>query len=456
MPNGVQSRVLAIWLAVWLIAAGLPGATGAARGESASATPAGKQLAWALSTVNGSPAALTEGELRDHVAADFLTVLTVPQLLAVFRSYLAPVAPMTLARVAGRWSGLEVRAVMTTPRGDWRVRLGVDASDRHLIDDLFFEPVPQPVAGKAPARWKALTAQLATVAPQVSFTAAEVTDGTCRPVASLHRETELAIGSSFKLYVLGELARQVAAGEANWDEPLPIRNDLRSQPSGDLRLETAGARFSLAYFAEQMISQSDNTATDHLITRLGRTNVEAMFAAMGHAHPGRNVPLLLTREWFALKLRYSLKAIDAFVRGSQAEKRAFLTGDVDPVANTLTDAEDWPGPYLIDTIEWFASSGDLCRAMAHLHGQSGEAGLAEVQGALALNPGLDFDAKAWRYVGYKGGYETGVKSDSWLLERADGRWFEVSAIINDPKKEINGGALWTQMRAAVDRLAVRR
>ena len=69
-----------------------------------------------------------------------------------------------------------------------------------------------------------------------------------------------AIGSAFKLYVLGALARAVADGDATWQERLAIRDAWKSLPSGAMRDEPAGSAFTLRHYAEQMISVSDNTA----------------------------------------------------------------------------------------------------------------------------------------------------------------------------------------------------
>jgi hypothetical protein len=202
-----------------------------------------------------------------------------------------------------------------------------------------------------------------------------------------------------------------------------------------------------------MIAASDNTATDHLIGLLGRENVEAALGPMGHHDPALNRPLLLTREWFAIKLRFDASQVRRYVAAGEAERRAILAEEADPAAATLTEADDWAGAYLVDTVEWFASAADLCRAAAALHQQAQAPGMAPVLDALSLNPGIPWDAGTWAYVGYKGGYETGVKSEVWLLQRADGRWFALTAVINDPEAEIDAPGLWSLARAAVDLLA---
>jgi beta-lactamase class A len=420
---------------------------------SAPATVAGGQLAWLLGALNGDGAVLSKSTLKQHFTKDFLTALPADQLLNVLVGYVKPNAPLQIARFAGSPDRDQLHAILTTSTGDWSVTLGVETGGAGRVNALFFEPVFVPAPIKPVKAWSDLLARFKKIAPRTSLTVAEITDNHCLPIQALNPDAELAVGSTFKLYVLGEIARQIDAGKLSWDQPITIRDDLRSLPNGDLRLAPAGTRYPLWYFVEQMISQSDNTATDHLIHLLGRTNVEAMMTTMGHADPALNAPLLLTREWFAIKLRWNAKEIAGYLASTPAEKRATLRTTAEADADTLGQDEQWPNSYLIDSIEWFASSADLCRAMAYLHGQAQTPGLTEIADAFSIYSGIDFDAATWKYVGFKGGYETGVKSDIWLLERADGRWFVVSGIINDPKKEIDGATMHQLIAAAVNLLA---
>ncbi len=403
------------------------------------ASSAGKQLAWCLKHINSGAVDLSEADLEAHFTAEFLSALPAPDLLGIFTAYFVPNAPMAVARLEGPVPDGYIQAILTTPGQDWRVTLGVDSNPPNRINTLFFTPVQLPVAIQpALTKWSQIKSQLKKVAPEISFQVAELVNDNLVPLYDIDSDRVLGIGSSFKLYVLAELARQIAAGTATWDEPLAIRDDLRSLPNGEMRLEATGSTFPIQYFAEQMIAASDNTATDHLITRLGRDNVEQAFALYGNADPERNIPLLLTREWFAIKLRLTKAEISAYIKAGVDEKRAVLNQRVEMEARTLSELEEWPGSYFIDTIEWFASAADLNRVMATLHMLSNEPDLSPISGALSWNPGIPFDARIWSYIGFKGGYETGVKSDVWLLERGDGRKFTVAAIINDSKKEING------------------
>jgi len=421
-------------------------------------TPAGEQLAWALQAGNEGGASLTEAEVAARFTEDYVRALPPSALIADIMTYLVPIAPVGVARFEGGVTETRARALLRGAGGQlWRFVLEVEPSPPHRITTLYFRAVwPVAPPEKAPRSWKALERRLQRLAPEVSFIAAEVSDGECRSFSSVNPDEELAVASSFKLYVLGELARQVEAGEASWDELMPLRAGLKSLPSGELLYYPDGSLLPLRSYAERMISESDNTATDHLIHRLGRRNVEEMMAAMGHAAPERNRPLLLTREWFAIKIRMTPEQVEPYLRADEEGKRRFLRREVDPLADTLWDGEDWIGPYLIDSVEWFASAADLCRAVAMLHDMAGQPGLDPIENALSLEPGIMFDPAVWSYVGYKGGYESGVRSHVWLLQRADGRWFTMAVIANDPKKDINGAELDALMIAAGALLEKRR
>src|SRR5215218_2836772 len=266
-------------------------------------TLAGSQLSWALDQVNSAADGTSESAIAEHFSDAYLAVVTPAQLIGYFRDYINPAGPMTVARFEGGATELRSNAILQGPYGYWRVELGVTPNAPHKIDTMWFEPVwTTTTPDAAPRRWSDLKRDLAGIAPNVSVTIAELDAGECQPLARVEPDLVLPIASSFKLYVLGELARQISEQQAGWMELLPISPRYISQPNGEMRILPVGSEYTLAHFAEQMISKSDNTATDHLIGRLGREQVEMAFAEMGQTDPTINVPLMLTREWFALRM----------------------------------------------------------------------------------------------------------------------------------------------------------
>ena len=424
---------------------------------SAPTSPVGEQLGWIVEQIDGAARKLRQSEIVDRFTEEFLTALPAKEMLATLRELARSLPAVTLARFEGTTTETHATAIVTTDAvDDWRITIGVEEAPPHRIETLFMAPAPYPAPfPDPPSDWATFDAWLASLAPRVGFQAAEVVNGAAREIHGYEAERPLAIGSAFKLYVLGELARQIAAGEATWDEPLTIRDQLRSLPSGEMRLLPAGTRRPLRVMAEEMIATSDNTATDHLIARLGRERIEAALPALGHAGPALDIPLLMTREWFAFQLRLDFTDVLTYLAAETAGRRDFLTDRVAPLANELTEVETftWSRPRQIETIEWFASPADLCRAVASLDGLAAEPALAPLSDLLSAVPGIVFDARVWSYVGYKGGYETGVYNNTWLLERGDGRRFALTATINDPWQEIDAETLIRLMVPAAALLA---
>lgn len=131
--------------------------------------------------------------------------------------------------------------------------------------------------------WAELDGPIAAPGTRVSFVAAEIgPTGELDVVHGVDADVLRPVGSVFKLYVLGALAQGVRDGRASWDEPLAVRDEWEALPSGRLQDWRAGDELPLVEFADLMISISDNTATDHLIHRLGRGAVHRQLEPFGH------------------------------------------------------------------------------------------------------------------------------------------------------------------------------
>jgi beta-lactamase class A len=406
------------------------------------ATPARTQLDWVIAELNR--AAVPSGSLlAEHFSAAFLAAVPPKQLVAA----LAAVAGQGMA-VAGAFAGqteYQLVAEVTANAGaSFKAAITVSAAAPNLIEGLLFTPLASAIAS-----WSGVDAALERLASHASLYAGVVGGA---EIHTLNASQPGAIGSAFKLYVLGALAQAIRLHTVEWSTPLAIHDSWKSLPSGDMRLEPAGARFTLRHYAQQMISVSDNTAADHLIHRLGRAAVEAQLVALGNQSVARNEPFLTTRELFALKLAAPASLRDAFAAGDTALREKLLPS-VDVLTPTLAQASGWTMPRQIDSIEWFASPADLARAISALEAQSHEAGLAPLRQILAINPGVRLDPATWSYVGYKGGSEPGVISTTWYLERSDGRAFVLSIVLNDPDSEISTLGEVSVAQAAIDLLA---
>jgi hypothetical protein len=401
-----------------------------------------------LDQMNGRASNLRPEDMPTIFAKPVLDQVPATQLVSVLRQ-IASGAPYVVTRYEGSPDGTQAVARVSAAAA-LDMTISVDSSGSHLITGLFFKPATNVATVST---WPDLDAALAGLASQTSVLAAEIADGRCAPVHALAPARVLAIGSTFKLYVLGELARQVAAGKAAWDETLAVRDEWKSLPSGTMQDEAAGTTHPLSQFATQMISISDNTAADHLLHRLGRENVEANLGKMGLADPARDVPWIGARDLFVLKATRYAALADAYLAADAAGRRKLLDGEVAGSSISIADLADWNSPRHIDTLEWFASTADLCAAMFALRELSAQPGLGSVSDILAVNPGITVDRVSWSYVGFKGGSEPGVLQLTWLLRRADNRWFVLSLTLNDPAKLIDDASAASLAGDAVRLLA---
>ena len=405
--------------------------------------PVDIQLNWLLAAMNGE--LQSDEEIKAHLHPTFIEQLPVADF-AELLSQLVALGPWDFNGYLGEPVALDGYALVNGPGNDFQVIVGLEAEAPNRFMTLLFAPYTAPSLRLDD--FDEIDEIVTDSAPQVSFQVAEITDGTCSPIHGVNADQSLAIASVFKLWVLLELAERIADGELSWDDRLAISDNLKSLPSGTLQVEEAGLEIDLKTYAAKMIALSDNTATDHLIELLGRENVEARIAATGHASPERNMPLLLTRELFYLKLAASEDELAAYIAADSAGRRAILDEMV--VDLDLVDPNRLAVPTAIDSVEWFASAVNLCGVMAALY-QAGENDPIVLE-ILAASSGADLNPDIWPFVGYKGGNEAGVVSGAWLLERADGRVFTISAIMTDPDAVVDASQISTLTSAVADLL----
>lgn len=261
-------------------------------------------------------------------------------------------------------------------------------------------------------------------------------DSKASPLLKIAVNQPLAIGSTFKLYVLSALAHSIERGEHRWDEVVNLSE--KSLPSGQMQEWPAGAPVTLHTLASMMISISDNTATDQLIRVLGRNAIGDELRKSGHSTPDKTLPFLTTHELFALKGNPALGA--QYAAADEAGQEAILKKlDVqiktDPASIPLPQYTE---PHAIDTLEWFASANDIAGIMRRI------AALKDptARQILAISPSMSASDRArFAYVGYKGGSEPGVLNLSWLMQTKSGEWRVLTISWNDQSAPVDHNKL---------------
>lgn len=369
---------------------------------------------------------LLNGEVAfaDYFDPTFQAALPEAQFQAMTASLIAqygkPVAVEKAVSTDGRSGSLSLRF----ERGVAAVLLDVGASADARVIGLRLTGFEA-----ADDSYGKVAAEIAALPGATGFLVAELDGATIRPLAAANTDRQFAVGSTFKLYILDELAAQVAAGRRRWSDVVPLSHlSFSSMGTANWPKNTPVTLQSLANW---MISVSDNSATDTLIHLLRREAIEARMRAAGHIAPSRNSPFLTTVEAFALKGNNFESERTAFIAGDDAAQRKLIDANQSRLTLANVDGVSFAGgPRFIDSLEWFASPNDVARLMIDLRDRNSPTAMS----AMAINPGVNPGAtKDWSWLGYKGGSELGVISMSLLGQRkSDGKWFVVTASWNNP------------------------
>jgi beta-lactamase class A len=355
------------------------------------------------------------GDFDGYFAPSFRAALAKAKWDAVVASMIAqmgkPLAIDRLTAVTPFSANLRVRF----ERGMVNAQIAIDPAPPHQVVGLLFTG-PE-MAGDTLDKFAADMRALPGITGLGIYA---LGDGAPRLVSGIAPDKAMPLGSAFKLWVLGELAREVAAGERKWSDVVPV--GPASLPSGITQSWPAGSPVTIQTLATLMISISDNTATDTLVTLEG-DRLDAFVTKAGV--PGL-APVLTTRQMFALKSPANDDLAAQWATSpAPSARRTLLDTNAARLRTTPVDPMMFAGkPAAIDMLEWFASPAQTAGMMDRLRREGGDTPLA----LLAINPGIDPATRGkFDYVGFKGGSEPGVITLNFLLRRKDGRWLAIAA-----------------------------
>jgi len=401
------------------VIASVPSTTADSTSETLPNSPAATQLRWFFSSVADAP--LSRQVIDSHFDPFFLDKVGAATINVALTQLPAPGKLVEV--LSSEPSGLVVIANFGTAR--LKVTLSVNGSG--LIDGLKL------TASSSATSWSQIDETLAALAPNVSFLAARVANGSCQAIHRLASSTPRPLASEFKLFVLGALAHQIAAGDVSWDQKLTVENQLKSagnaKGSGSLQFSLAGTKVSVQETATKMISISDNTAADMLINLVSRSAVETQVEQWSST-PKLDIPFLTTREMILLHYVNYPTLANAYLNRAPSERQAFLESSVDPLS--LSEVQESTKPRDIGKIEWFGSPDDICRAFVGLQQLSHQPKLGPIAPILSsYDGGLGLDSSEWPTVWFKGGGEPGVLTLGYMATNSKGQTFVVSAMLSN-------------------------
>ncbi|HEV7232708.1 MAG TPA: serine hydrolase, partial [Sphingorhabdus sp.] len=381
----------------------------------------GGELIWLL---DGSK------EPRDYFNDAFLAAVPEAQIKTLIAQWLAQYGKVGDAEMIERRSPYSGTMRVEYERATATVELTVEPTAPHKVSGLLVKGFE--VKGDSPAK---IDTDFAALPGKAGYLVEKLgPDGKRQQVAGRATTQQFAIASTFKLYVLAELASQVQAGRRSWSDVVPILESSYSSPA--TQNWPRNTPVTLQTLATWMVSVSDNAATDALIRVLGRDTVEEKLATIGHSAPDMALPMLTTVEAFALKSNPALRA--RFQKASEAGQRDLLVKEATALRFEHIDmAQLGSGPVAIDSIEWFAAPADLGALLDTIRRTGNQTALD----VLAVNKGAaPASAAKWQYLGYKGGSEPGVISMSFLAQSKAGEWYAISGSWNNMAKEVDNAA----------------
>jgi len=292
-----------------------------------------------------------------------------------------------------------------------------------VLSTLVATDVPQTLDQQA-------TQALSALEGKSAFLFSEIQQEKVVPLCAVRADERFAVGSSFKLYILGTLIDEVNQGRRRDENVMLLTPELVGPPSTELGQWPAGSPVTLHTLALKMISISDNTATDHLLHLLGRQRVESQFSVMGHSDPSIDRPLLSTRDMVELRDKKRNLPGREYQQLDEAARREFLkklsAGKPDYDAIEFDTAA-----YLI--AEWYGTPHDLSLALAWIYRHTpADQPAHDLRAVLTVEQKLPHDPAEWPFVGFKGGSEDQILAGNWLLQNRNGRWYTMHLFWNNP------------------------
>ncbi|WP_280826172.1 serine hydrolase [Mycobacterium sp. OTB74] len=282
------------------------------------------------------------------------------------------------------------------------INLHVDKAG--TVDRLEVSLRPPPVKS-----WADVDAQIAKSGARYSYQAAKIVDGKCVKVAGTNVDQPMPLASIMKLYVLLAVAHAVSAGTLSWDDKVTVTEEGKKLGSAGLDHLSPGAQVTIRDAAQQMISASDNMATDMLINKVGPTAVDQALVAAGHHDPASMTPFPTMHELFSIGWGEP-DVRDQWKNGDKTQRTALL----EQAKDRPYDPDPWRTHTPASSIgaEWYGTAADICRE--HVAVQTAAVGpAAPVRDIMSKVAGIDLDPAKWPYVGSKGGNLPGDVGFSW-------------------------------------------
>jgi len=273
---------------------------------------------------------------------------------------------------------------------------------------------------------------LSTKTTDTAILLAEVTNDGCSSIVDHQQGQAEGIASLHRIWILGALATEIAAGSIGADDVVTLDPSLyvvSSSPfSGSLE---EPVDLTVQQAAAYMMGLGDGSVTDMLHELVGPDKVDDFVRASGHTRPELLTPVLNFSELFHLLRNVSPEQAGEYLTLDDESQLAFVESELRPLGAFDGDTS---GGGLIDELTWQSTPLDVCATLATLRNQflpGSDAG-DFVHEAFSSNSNVVGLRNAWDRTWYAFGGAGGsspmtfaVRSDAFLVESQDGRTYVV-------------------------------
>jgi len=256
-------------------------------------------------------------------------------------------------------------------------------------------------------------------------------------IFEFNKELPLEISSLFKLYLL----MGVLEKENDLSKIIKINENYYSIPPSILYYFPKNSLVTLYTYLFLMISQSDNTATDHIISFVGEDKIPLLLKKYGNLNYEMNIPFLYTSDIF--RIFYSTENLKSYLNSNAGDKQLILkklrndkeinniitNRDLKKMEDVLLKNNDYH-----TKIGWFASASDICRFFEYAIKSKEIKTIKEILAAnteISVNSLISDDIKEkYKYIGGKLGSKFGVVSVGFLITTKKDTPYCFSAIFN--------------------------
>lgn len=375
------------------------------------------QVEWVLGLLEPGAEGPTATDIAKRLAPSFLDQVTQVEFARVL-TQLRERGPYTVTG-ADQSQGVGRIASLALASSQQPVVLTIGLDEEGRVQTLLFQP---DTSGTLPtlSAWADLDQALTELEGQAQVVVGEVDvpGGSCELVHTtegLEPGGEPApSGSVYKLLVLSAVVDAVAEGELTWDRRLTITPEVKSLPSGVLQDREDGSEVTVLEAARLMISISDNTATDLLVTAVGQPTLRAAATEAG-VDATRIMPVATTRQFFQLGWQVDAEVRRRWAEAAVPETREAILADLpeelDLDLATITEPR-WEAD-----IDFSLTGAEVCGLHARLQQQARTEPGSPVRDILSANPGIGPVAGV-SYQAFKGGSAPGALAFSFYVESA--------------------------------------